>query len=160
MKRFINLFNWKVENNGKGFIFQPNTIILPKSSIKFDKSLLTMKGLDNSPGISLKNSLGEEVFASDPVKEVNLEEISKNIETAKNEVFAIKEKAKSLGYISQPIQQRANVFSAISVDKKAGTEPINLSYEATSTENIIYEVPKNQSFITKLTNFIKRVFSK
>ena len=138
-----NLFNWKVENKGKGFIFQPNTIILPKSSIKLDKSLLTMKGYDNSLGTCLKNSFGEEIFAVAPVKEVDLNEVSKNIENIKKEVLAIQNKMPSA------ITDKAEIRNEIT--EKTET--------ATSTENIIYQVPKPESLIAKLTNFIKRVFS-
>ena len=149
----VNLFNWKIENEGKGFIFQPNTIILPHSSIKLDKSLLTMKGYDNSLGTSLKNFLGDEIFIVAPIKEVDLNEASKNLEAIKKEVFAIQEKAKNLGFVSRNNNlnnKLANVFTAVS---------LNLPQATTSTENIIYEVPKSEGFIFKLTNFIKRVFS-
>ncbi|MEK7669349.1 MAG: PKD domain-containing protein [Patescibacteria group bacterium] len=149
----INLFNWKLEDEGKGFIFQPNTIILPKSTIKLDKSLLKMKGLDNSLGTSLKNSLGEKVFYIAPIKEVNLEEISKNFEVIKKEALVIQEKAKSLGFVPQAKLQQANGFSTISLNEKEENQV------ATDTENIVYEAPKSESFVAKLTNFIKRVFS-
>jgi hypothetical protein len=136
----VNLFNWKVENAGKGFIFQPNTIILPHSSIKVEKNLLTMKGYDNSLGTSLKNSLKEEIFAIAPVKEINFVEASKNLENIKREAVVIQEKVKNL-----------NVASVVSA---------NLIQVATSTDNIIYEAPKQTGFISRLTNFIKRVFSR
>jgi len=138
----INLFNWKLESGGKAYIFQPNTIILPKSSIKIDKSILSIKGYGISPGISLKNYLGQEVFASDPIKEVNLEEIPK-----------------SLVFVSKPSPQQANVFSAVPAIGKEEPDSEDLLQPATSTGNIIYEAPKSESFVAKLTNFIKRVFS-
>jgi len=62
-----NLFNWKIEHEGKGFIFQPDTIVLSHASIKLEKSLLSMKGLDNSQGTVLKNSLGEQVASYEPI---------------------------------------------------------------------------------------------
>jgi hypothetical protein len=150
----INLFNWKLENNGKGFIFQPNTIILPHSSVKLDKSLLKMKGYDNSLGISLKNYLGEEVFSVAPVNEINLSEVSKNIQDIKEKISVMQEKAKSLGLVSE-----TNVFSAIPANENKA-DSVDLPQAATGTENIIYEAPKNESFISKLTNFFKRVFSR
>ncbi|OHB14303.1 MAG: hypothetical protein A2431_02435 [Candidatus Zambryskibacteria bacterium RIFOXYC1_FULL_39_10] len=155
----INLFNWKIENGGKGFIFQPDTIVLPHSSIKLDKSLLSMKGLDNSMGTSLKNYLGQEVFYIAPIKEVDLEEVSKNFEIIKNEAFVIQEKANSLGFVLQPKSQQANVFSAVPSIEKEEPDSEDLLQPATSTGNIIYEAPKSESFVAKLTNFIKRVFS-
>jgi hypothetical protein len=155
----INLFNWKIENGGKGFIFQPNTIILPHSSIKLDKSLLKMKGLDNSLGTCLKNSLGEEVFVAVPVKAVDFSEVSKSLDNIKKEALAIQDK------IINKIQnenQIAEVISTIPIS----SQPEDFSQLATSTqdiqnkENVIYEAPKSEGFISKLTNFIKRVFSK
>ena len=139
----INLFNWRIENNGKGFVFQPNTIILPHFSVRFDKSLLKMKGYDNSLGISLKNSLGEAVFAVALVKKVDLSEASKNLEIIKREVFAV--------------QGRIPNMKAKIEETKIDLE--NLPQTLTSTENIVYEAPKQEGLISRLTNFIKRVFS-
>jgi len=150
----INLFNWKIENKGKGFIFQPNTIILPKSTVKIDKNLLTMKGLDNSIETSLKNSLGEEVFHFTLVEAIDLNEASKNIEIIKKEAFGIQEKAKNLGLIPQTNSQQANVLGAISVKGEEENEI------ATNTENVIYEARIEEGILSKLTNFIKRVFSR
>lgn len=147
----INLFNWKIENNGKGFIFQPNTIVLAKSSIKLDKSLLMMKGLDNSLGLSLKNSLKEEVFAVAPVvpiKEVDLKEISKNLGNIKKEFSVVQEKANNLGLVS------ANVFPTVSTNEKIETDSINSPQATTSAENIIYEAPKNPGIFSRTWNFL------
>lgn len=143
----INLFNWRIENKGKGFVFQPDTIILPKSSIKLDKSLLTMKGYDNSLGIGLKNSLGQEIFAIAPVEKADLSRVAKNLEIIKQEVLAIQSKIPKT-------EIRGIAVSPLS------PSPENLSVTTTNTENIIYEAPKSEGFITKLTNFIKRVFSR
>lgn len=155
----INLFNWKIENNGKGFIFQPNTIILPKSSIKLEKSLLNMKGLGNSLGTALKNSFGKEVFSVAPVVEVDLAEAGKSLDVIKNEVSSIQEKAKNLGLIPQvkiTSAQSANISNAISALENKNNESTTTGI----TDNIIYEAPKQEGFISKLTNFIKRVFSR
>lgn len=61
----INLFNWKVTSGGKGFIFQPDTIVLPKSKIQVDKSLFRMKG-EPEGGVVLKNFLGGTVAIETP----------------------------------------------------------------------------------------------
>lgn len=126
----INLFNWKIENKGKGFIFQPNTIILPKSSIKLDKNLLTMKGLDNSQEIRLKNSMGQEIFKKEFPVPISIpivqNKIINKVENAKNEVKNI--------------------------------EKVEIATSTENIENIIYEAPKQEGFLAKLTNFIKGVF--
>lgn len=140
----INLFNWKIENNGKGFVFQPNTIILPHSIIKLDKVLLTMKGYDNSLDTCLENALGEEIFAVAPIKEVDLSEAAKNLEIIKKEALSIQNKIPNIKIKTDKIESNLANFAQIS----------------TGTEDIIYEAPKRQGFISKLTNFIKGVFSR
>lgn len=139
----INLFNWKIENEGKGFIFQPNTIILPHASIKLDKSLLTLKGYDNSLGISLKNALKEEIFTAAPKLEINTKEIANKLANIKSETDLIRNK--------------------IVLNSKLKTEAIILNKEATTTvdqQNIIYKASKSENLFSKLTNFVKRVFSR
>lgn len=139
----INLFNWKIENRGKGFIFQPNTIILPRSSIKLDKSLLTMRGYDNTMGTCLENSLGEEVFAIAPVKEINLAEASKNLESIKNETLAIRNRIPE-------IKTGAGVESTR--DEMKNEEVVS------DTENLIYETPKEENFFKRTWGFITGLF--
>jgi hypothetical protein len=150
----VNIFNWKIEDAGKGFVFQPDTIILPHASVRFDKSLLKMKGLDNSLGISLKNYLGQEVFAAAPAPKVDLNAVSKNIENIKKEIAVVQVRAENLGLVSPASQQLAASIKAISPDVS-----VNEGEVATGTENVIYEAPKSESLFVKLTNLIKRVFS-
>ena len=148
----INLFNWKLENNGKGFIFQPNTIILPHSSVKFDKSLLQMKGLDNSLGISLKNCMGKEIFSAAPVKEVDINEASKNLESLKQQFSAIQENANNLGLVQQ--NNNFNTQSAIVLPTIS-----NDLADATNTDNVIYEAPKDSNFFQNAWKFVTDFFN-
>jgi len=97
----INLFNWKVENKGVGFIFQPNTIILPHSVIKLDKKLLTMKGFDNSQDLVLRNALKKEIFTKTMNDKVSLAELSKRLENIKQELLVIRTKTENMGITSQ-----------------------------------------------------------
>ena len=158
----INLFNWKIENGGKGFVFQPNTIILPNSSVKFDKSLLKLKGYDNSIGLSLKNYLGEEVFSVPDVKETNLGEISLQMEDIQKQAYSLVNKAIAANLVveNSPIPKEVSLsFSGeVKDDFIESAEPI-LEVLSSSTENIIYEVPKKEGVFVRLTKFIKRVFS-
>jgi hypothetical protein len=130
----INLFNWKIENAGKGFIFQPNTIILPHSSIKLEKNLLMMKGLDNSQELRLKNSFGQKVFAIAHIENLNQEAsvIQTEFQTSNQNPKIIKKEA-----VSEIIPE-----------------------VTTSTDNIVYEAPRQVGLISRLTNFLKRVFFK
>ncbi len=61
----VNLFNWKIVHGGKGFIFQPDTIILPKSSIKVDLALFSMRGEREGETV-LTNSLGQRAASLPP----------------------------------------------------------------------------------------------
>ncbi|MFH0999669.1 MAG: lamin tail domain-containing protein [Bacteroidota bacterium] len=144
----VNLFNWKVEDDGKGFVFQPNTIILPHSSIKLDKSLLKMKGYDNSLGTSLKNGLREEVFSVAPVEKVDLSEVSKNLDNIKKEFSVIQEKAENLGLIPQ--NKNFNIQSA---------SLTNLPLASTTIGDVIYEAPKAESFFRRTWKFITGLFN-
>ncbi|MEK7635142.1 MAG: PKD domain-containing protein [Patescibacteria group bacterium] len=138
----INLFNWKIENQGKGFVFQPNTIILPHSSIKLDKSLLTMKGFDNSMGTSLKNCLKEEVFAIAPIEKKDWSEVAKNVDNIKQQALAIQAK------LPTPKIEVKNTEVVIN----------NLLEATTSIDNVIYEVPKEEGFFKRAWGFIAGLF--
>ncbi|MFA6269591.1 MAG: PKD domain-containing protein [Candidatus Paceibacterota bacterium] len=144
----INLFNWKIENQGKGFVFQPNTIVLAKSSFKLDKSLLKMKGFDNSLGTCLKNATGEMVFAVAPVETINPTEISKNIQNIKNEALIIQSK----------IENKV-VASVASFDKpQKETTAVSDPSSDMPQENVIYEVPKKTGVASRFFNFFVDLF--
>lgn len=149
----VNLFNWKIENGGKGFIFQPDTILLSRSSIKLEKNLLKMKGSDNSEGTVLKNSLGQEIFFRPSLLEVDLKEVSKKIHNIEEEILALQKKAKNLGFSAETARATVAVIKNKAAENKK-TEPVP------TVENIIYEAPQKEGLISKLTNLIKRVFSK
>ncbi len=158
----VNLFNWKIENEGKGFVFQPNTIILPRSTLKLDKSLLTMKGADNSLGLSIKNCLKEEVFAIAPLKQVDLTKVSEDFKAVEKEFSNIKAKAQNLGI--------TNIGASYVATIQTSNYPVKISennlssadlFEATSSavsDNIIYEVPKQESFFKRTWSFITNLF--
>ena len=158
----INLFNWKIENEGKGFVFQPNTIILPRATLKLDKSLLTMKGTDNSLGLSIKNSLKKEVFAVAPTKQTDLQKISGDLKVVEKEFSIIKEKAKNLGLTGVGAFNFANVQAQnypVSISENNSNE-VKLT-EATSSSisnNIIYEAPKKESFFKRTWSFLTGLF--
>ena len=158
----INLFNWKIENEGKGFVFQPNTIILPRATLKLDKSLLTMKGTDNSLGLSIKNSLKKEVFAVAPTKQTDLQKISGDLKVVEKEFSIIKEKAKNLGLTGVGAFNFANVQAQnypVSISENNSNE-VKLT-EATSSSisnNIIYEAPKKESIFKRTWSFLTGLF--
>ena len=157
----INLFNWKIECKGKGFIFQPDTIILPKSSIKLDKDILKMKGYDNSMGISLKNFLGEEVFSAPYVEEIDMEKISLEVDEIQKRAYSLVNKAIDAKLVveSSPTPKNISLASQGEVKSESIKAEEKAEEVSSSTDNIIYEVPKKEGLFMRLTNFIKRVFS-
>lgn len=151
----INLFKWRLENQGRGFIFQPNTIILPKSSIKIEKDLFTLKGGDNSDGICLKDSFGQQIFSVAPPRVFDGKEISRSIVNLQKEAYSLVEKAVTAGLVLE--KSPAAKMSQVASPAVASAPTL-----ATSSDpgNVIYEVPKEQGLLSKLTNFVKRVFSR
>lgn len=156
----LNLFNWKVENQSKGFVFQPNTIILPRSSIKIDKNLLRLKGYDNCQGIALKNSVGATVFVDQSNND--LSELNRKLSEAKDTLLDTKIKMTSKLNTVPNQYQNANVLNGNFEQPQGLSNENSLSQDdfATSLPEIIYESPQKSNFVSKLTNFIKRVFSK
>jgi len=77
-----------------------------------------------------------------------------NLNDIKNEALNIQEKVKNLTPVVQNKNsetQSANTASAVSAD---------LTQASTSSDDVIYEVPKEDGFVARLTNFVKSVFSK
>lgn len=156
----INLFNWKLISEGRGFIFQPDTIILPHATIKIDNSLLTMteKRIENTV---LMNFLDEDILV------INKEEQSSpdfgkmafEIESINQEALVILEKLQRrgdeeavLGASTQKVEKEVEE-EVIQAEEKVAV----VKEEEKVEPNIIYEAPKEVSFVSKLTNFIKRV---
>src|SRR3989344_578291 len=139
-----NLFNWKIVHQGMGFIFQPDTIIFPKSKIKIDLSLLSMKG-EAMGNTTLTNFLGQEVVST---LEANP---SEQVEKIWQETISILDKAieQKLVYEKQPAKPLAPPTELV----------LGTSTEATSTtiENIIFETPKKEGILNKAWHFLVSV---
>ncbi len=150
----VNLFNWKIVFNGFGFVFQPDTIVLAKSSIMLDKSLLKMKG-EAEQGLLLKNFSGDVVFRS--MGKPNKDEILKmnaDLASAQIKVNEI------LGLV-----QKKEVVATSDYAEKITSPDISIQDEAhdtypTDENSILFESEKNDSLFNKLTNLVKRVFYK
>jgi PKD repeat protein len=144
----INLFNWKIVSGGRGFVFQPDTIILPHSKIKLEKSLLTMKG-EETGRTFLKNFLGVEVASiDDPLTTEEVKEASAKISEARNIATVLLSQL-------QPAQPRvikaADAPTAVQL-------AIPTSTPAASTGTIIYEIPKRQTFWATLIDAFAKIF--
>ncbi len=156
----INLFKWKIVSDNKGFIFQPDTIIFPKSKIKLDKNFFTMRGEDSS-GIVLKNSIGDVIAHSSSLKE--MEKMKQELEDAKVEVSKIIDLAVAIGAVRElrpQVSLKETVLNKIEGEKIAvdtgKTDVLDQDVSSTSSE-IIYEAEQT-GLVYKLTNFIKRLF--
>ncbi len=151
----INLFNWKIVSEGKGFIFQPDTIIFPNSSLILDKSLLKMKG-QAEENIVLKNFLGQVVAGSESAKEtVDMGKITKEIEEIRTQTVTLLSSAKGVDLASA---QRDNALSGEGLKSEIGAVYNGEAKDATSTGNaeggrIIFESPKEKGFLQKIKSF-------
>lgn len=154
----INLFQWKLTSHGKGFIFQPDTIILPKSKLRIDRSLLSMKGekmetaLQNSERqtvVALERSLGEDV--------------SERVKALEEQAYSLVALAVRNGLVTEkspPVVSKVVPIVA-STQEVVSKEELIVEEEGISQKgDIIYESPKSESIFSKLTNFVKSVFSR
>jgi hypothetical protein len=154
----INLFQWKLVSRGKGFIFQPDTIILPKTKLRIDRALLSIKGeaentvLQNSSkqtAASLEGGFGKDM--SEQIKELEAQAYSLVAVAVKNQM--VTEKSAPITYTTKS--------SPEPTPEEVAFEEGGLEEEmASSQTDVIYESPKAESLFSKLTNFVKGVFSK
>jgi hypothetical protein len=144
----VNLFNWKIIANHRAFIFQPDTIVLPKTSIKVDKKLLLLKGeVEVRP--TLKNFLGQVVARSPKVEIVDpdYQNGSSNINTKTSLI--------NTNSINQRSKKETGVVAGESVEYQQVLE------RPTTTEplgKVIYESKKSENFFEKIKGFLGRLF--
>lgn len=158
----INLFNWKITSDGMGFVFQPDTIILPKSKMILDNRMLSMKGEVFGETI-LKNSLGNEVVKiNDPIKKEEIAEIEKSLVEIKNKTVGIIDMAidKKLVKEKSPISILATNNNQLA--PSAEPEVLGVSISTTTTtegvSNVIYEAPQKKNFIARIFTAIVGLF--
>lgn len=159
----INIFNWKIINDGKGFVFQPDTIVLPKSSIKISKSLLKMKG-EIEGGTVLKNFLGDIVFEDIP-KETD-KTLATGFADLQSKTMGVLDAAIAKGLVRENVPKLATIVASevnttgSSSNNLTLEEKIETEDEEGASSDIIYESPKSEGLFAKLTNLIKRVVSR
>lgn len=155
----INLFNWKLVKNGQAFIFQPDTIILPKSKMLIDDSLLTMKGQEEGEMV-LKNFLGQVVAKSSTMTDqVQRAELSNKLQSMKLEATALLSTVKP----SAAPRGIAVKVSAVKQGEVAGesVEYQEMLKEGTSTEplgEVIYESPIKKNTFQKVVEWVIQIF--
>lgn len=155
----INLFNWKLVKNSQAFIFQPDTIILPKSKILIDDSLLTMKGQEES-GVVLKNFLGQVVAKSSTIiDQIERAELSNKLQSMKLEATALLSAVK-------PSAAPGGIVVKVPAVKQGEVAGESMEYqemlkEGTSTEplgEVIYESPVKKNTFQKVVEWVVQIF--
>ncbi|HEY4516063.1 MAG TPA: PKD domain-containing protein [Candidatus Paceibacterota bacterium] len=143
----INLFNWRLESDGRGFIFQPDTIILPHSSVRFENSLLGMKWAE-SEGTALRDSFNR-VLTSEPG-------LSAQVDRDKGNDFLLE-----LGLIrNQAISLRDKLLALSLPTPITVTDIAEEIPQAEAAATVLYESESDERESGKgLTNFIKSIFS-
>ena len=157
----INLFNWKIISEGRGFIFQPDTIVLPNSKIKLEKNMLKMKGELEFSTI-LRNSFGQLIASSDAYKnEKDMATIALQFETLQNQAMQIVDQALAKNLI----QEKSSVQTSVQpiVGEVAGEEADYQEMlregedgqEALGTmDTVLYEAPKQTGFFARAWQFL------
>lgn len=158
----INLFNWKIVSQNKGYIFQADTIILPNSKIIIEKDMLKMKG-ERSDSTKLFDSKGIEVGNySRILGKAELKEINRNIESAWIEVGQIVDSAIALNLVKEKMDNYYNAEKGEDSNTIKDVEPEVLgetnSIEEEQIPDIIYEAPKKKSFTSNIFVFFADLF--
>ena len=161
----VNLFNWKIVSDGNGFVFQPDTIILPKSNLKLPKTLLKMRG-EVASGTVLTNFLGDVVGSAPSLAQTKeVEKLASDFKLLQAEALALVKSAMAKGLMREDTPAISKSVPEIVEATKEETQ--NKASEPENVENsdkelagdIIYESPKKESVFEKLTNLIMRVVS-
>lgn len=150
----INLFNWKIIGGGKGFIFQPDTIIFPRSKMKVDKSLLTIKG-EIDDGIVLKNYFGEIVaVASEPMPREELEKLAKETKSMQEKAMAIVDQALAKGLVTEISPKPTNFEQAKNSEVAGAFDFAKVATTSSSDQNIIYQAEEEENIFSKAWHFL------
>lgn len=161
----INLYNWRISSAGKGFVFQPDTIVLPKGKIRLDNSLLKMKGIVEKQTI-LKNAInGEVVVLPEKPQQVDYQNLSLQIDNLLQETVAIIDKATALGLV-QEVVPKSSLALVNGATSNVATSSSNMVSElqpaseigiATIESEILYESSKEEGVFGRTWRFLKAV---
>ena len=158
----INLFNWKIISGGMGFIFQPDTIILPKSKMILDKTMLSMKGEVAGETI-IKNSFGMEVVKiKDPMSKNESMKIVSELENISKRTMGILDIAISKNLVREKSPKPILAVVNNKVDQNSEPEVLGVSTENSTTtdevSNVIYVAPQKKTFVSSVMDIIKGLF--
>jgi hypothetical protein len=165
-KNEINLFNWKIIKGYKSFIFQPDTIILPKSSIMIDDSLFTMKSSIDG-GVVLKNFLGQTISVFEDnspihnfIPEINIANALVSTSLSTENVYF----EQDLNKQNQEIIERARLNTTTELvvleDSQEGAgdnileTELPVISEDLPPEDLIFETEQDESILNKILKFV------
>lgn len=156
----INLFNWKLTSEGKGFVFQADTIILPNSKITVDRGMMRMKG--EKDGIAKLFDANGNILsvATKTLSKNELKNIENELAVAWKEVDAVMTKAQALNLIKE--NGGMNVYTQVSSVAKSDILAPEVLGESIDFDNmneeILYESPKKKSFVSNFFGFFVGLF--
>lgn len=154
----INLFNWKIINQDKAFIFQPDTIILPKSKILIDKSMLSMKG-ERVNGLAIKNFLGQTVVESLPqITAADQKILSAQLAEMQKEANVLMGRLKPATKISVTNQKPQNQGGEVAGESVEYQEMLKTGTTTEPLGEVIYESPVKENVFGQLLDLLKKIF--
>lgn len=154
----INLFNWKIINQDKAFIFQPDTIILPKSKILIDKSMLSMKG-ERVNGLAIKNFLGQTVVESLPqITAADQKILSAQLAEMQKEANVLMGRLKPATKISVTNQKPQNQGGEVAGESVEYQEMLKTGTTTEPLGEVIYESPVKKNAFGQLLDLLKKIF--
>jgi hypothetical protein len=158
----VNLFNWKITRKDKAFVFQPDTIILPKSKILIDHTLFKMRG-EQEEGLVLKNFLGQEVSRVGlAMSGEERQKLSAKLENAKVEVVALLESRslaiKQASSVVKPVVPNPSVKGEVAGETVEYQEMLQQGTSSTPLGDIIYESPVKKGFLEKVFGWLTQIF--
>lgn len=154
----INLFNWKIINQDKAFIFQPDTIILPKSKILIDKSMLSMKG-ERVSGLAIKNFLGQTVVESLPqITAADQKILAAQLAEMQKEANVLMGRLKPATKISVTNQKPQNQGGEVAGESVEYQEMLKTGTTTEPLGEVIYESPVKKNAFGQLLDLLKKIF--
>jgi hypothetical protein len=147
----INLYNWKIVRHNKGFVFQPDTIILPKSTLRISTSLLKMKGEAESNTV-LKDYLGNVVTTfEDPISKEEISLLQNSLTEAETKVLAMRSSVESKSEVRTEVTNKHTNLAAVVAAQE------NIENAVDPSENIQGEKFEREVVKTKWQTFFEYI---
>ncbi len=155
----VNLFNWKITKGYNSFIFQPDTIVLPNTSIKIDNGILSMKSaLDE--GVVLKNAASDivAIYKEKPepliLEEIVPDSFYKLVE--EHERNAVNKQLVSVIETETKFVEELDITFGDQVEEsESGVDRISTTPDSVNLKSeVIFETPKKDGLILRALKFL------